>query len=77
MKLQKNSNGYLWIQFSINNKKKNYYVHQLVAQTFIENPFNKKFVNHKDKNKENNNINNLEWVTTSENMIHCYNKLHK
>lgn len=47
-------------------------VHQLVALTFIENPDNKPFVNHKDGNKENNHVDNLEWVTHSENMLHCY-----
>lgn len=48
------------------------YVHRLLAQLFIENPDNKTCVNHKDGNKLNNNLNNLEWVTYSENNKHAF-----
>jgi hypothetical protein len=54
-----------------NRKKKNMYIHRLVAEAFIDNPENKKFVNHIDYDKANNNIDNLEWVTHSENVIHA------
>ena len=47
-------------------------VHYLVACHFIDNPENKKTVNHKDGNKLNNNLNNLEWNTYSENHLHAY-----
>lgn len=50
-------------------------VHRLVAITFIPNPNSKKEVNHKDWNKYNNSICNLEWCTRSENEIHSYRYL--
>lgn len=65
---QVSKNGYLRIIV----KNKHYSIHRLVAETFIPNPQNKPEVNHKDGNKENNCVNNLEWVTRSENQIHSY-----
>lgn len=53
-------------------KGKNYTVHRLVALSFLGNENNKPQVNHIDGNKINNSIDNLEWVTNSENDIHAY-----
>ena len=60
-------NGYKYYRLSLNNKKKMFYAHRLVAEAFIPNPSNLPVVNHKDGNKLNNNIDNLEWVTYSDN----------
>jgi len=62
--------GYLFTGLSQNSIGKTCPVHRLVALAFIDNPENKPQVNHKDKNRSNNNVNNLEWSTASENNIH-------
>lgn len=66
-----NGAGYLFVYLWKDNKSKRYYIHQLVAKAFIENPNNYTKVNHKDFNKANNTIDNLEWCTDSQNMAHC------
>jgi hypothetical protein len=62
--------GYVYVQ--LGSIKKNFYIHRLVATCFIENPDAKPEVNHIDGNKSNNRVDNLEWVTRSENNIHKY-----
>ena len=64
--------GYLQVSLTDKETKKqeNYYIHRLVAIYFLENLDNKREVNHKDGNKLNNNVDNLEWVTPSENQKH-------
>jgi hypothetical protein len=64
-----NDSGY--IRIAIN--KKLYLLHRLIALTFLENPQNKEFVNHKDGNKLNNSLSNLEWATCLENNLHKIN----
>lgn len=68
--LRKEEDGYVIIDLSANGIRKDFYVHVLVAKLFLESIEGKKEVNHKDKNKTNNNVENLEWVTPSENMFH-------
>lgn len=63
--------GYLSVKLCMNGVEKNYQVHRLVAMAFIPNTQNKPQVNHKDTNKKNNKLSNLEWVTNSENQIHA------
>ncbi len=62
--------GYYNIMLINNQFRKSFKVHRLVALDFIPNPENKSDVNHKDKNKLNNNIDNLEWMTRKENNQH-------
>lgn len=64
LSLTYNNSGYLMVTICLDNKRrKNVLVHRLVAKAFISNPENHPIVNHKDENKSNNNINNLEWCT--------------
>lgn len=65
-------NGYKTVDIYVNNKCTRYRVHRFVAIAFIDNPYNKPCVNHKDGNKQNNKVDNLEWVTYSENTIHAF-----
>jgi hypothetical protein len=65
-----NKIGYCIIGLCIHSKIKTFSVHRLVAEAFIPNPEKKAHVNHKDKNKLNNNVKNLEWNTPLENNIH-------
>lgn len=62
---------YLCVSLKKNQKHSMKAVHRLVAEAFIPNPENKPFVNHIDGNKQNNSIDNLEWVTHRENCIHA------
>lgn len=59
--------GYLYARTS----NKNHQIHRLVATHFMDNPSNKMYVNHRDGNKHNNHVNNLEWVTCKENTQHA------
>jgi len=70
-KLGKSGNGYLYKALYHNGSFKSRFIQVLVAEAFIPNPENKGFVNHKDGNKLNNYVLNLEWCTRSENLIHA------
>lgn len=67
-----NSHGYQRVLLYLDGKCKTIKVHKLVALMFIPNPNNLPVINHKDGNKLNNEVANLEWVTYSENNQHAY-----
>lgn len=72
-----NHNGYQIINFYVNNKRTGVAVHTIVAKQFIPNfDINKTQVNHRDGDKSNNTILNLEWVTPLENTRHSIEYLH-
>lgn len=60
-------NGYLLVTLSKNSKFKYKTIHRLVAESFIPNPNSYPSINHKDEDKQNNNLENLEWCTVSYN----------
>lgn len=64
--------GYELVNLSKDGYRKPYSIHTLVAKAFIANPLNKPEVNHKDTNKLNNRVDNLEWATLQENRLHAY-----
>ena len=73
-----NHKGYAIINIMVNGKRKGLAVHTAIARTFLSEQYKDGLqVNHKDGNKLNNNINNLEWTTGSENMQHAINVLGK
>ncbi len=73
LKPANNGHGYLWVYLSKDGKTKYNYIHRLVAEAFIENPENKPCVNHIDFDRQNNCVENLEWVTYTENETHKNN----
>lgn len=68
LKLAEKSNGYLYVGLSIKGNQQRWYVHRMIADTFISS-LKSGEVNHKDGNKRNNNKNNLEVVSHKQNMI--------
>jgi hypothetical protein len=71
--LSADKRGYFHLALSKNGKMKNYFVHRIVALTFLPNddPLNKTQVNHIDGNKSNNSTSNLEWCSRTENKEHA------
>jgi hypothetical protein len=72
LKTSVDKHGYVRADLCLNGVRKALKVHRLVATAFIPNPNNKPYINHKDGNKKNNNVNNLEWCSPSENNFHAF-----
>lgn len=73
-----NGNGYLIISLSKKRKRKNFYIHRLVAEHFVPNTNDKnKVVNHLDFDKRNNKASNLEWCTQKENVLYSRDRMCK
>lgn len=72
LKSVKQKNGYYLIHFHLNGKSYYRWLHRVVAECYLENKENKPEVNHKDGNKSHNYVDNLEWVTSKENINHAF-----
>lgn len=70
--LTRQKSGYLYAMIEVCGKPKKCRVHRLVAQAFLPNPDHLTEINHKDGNKENNHVGNLEWATRSQNVKHSF-----
>lgn len=74
--LKNHNKGYLQVELASGGIKKMYMVHRLVASAFIENPNNLPQVNHKDEDKKNNKVDNLEWCDQQYNTLYSL-RLHE
>lgn len=77
MVTKEDKDGYLEVGLYKGGKRYFRRVHRIVANQFVENPLNLPQVNHKDGNVKNNSVNNLEWVTSAENIYHSYHVLNR
>lgn len=75
-RLTKNGYARVYLRNSVTNKRQDLYIHRLVAQEFIPNPENKKYVNHKNFIRNCNQVDNLEWATAKENVEYSMNVNH-
>ena len=67
LKQRTNEKGYKYVRLSKNDVKRKWFIHRCVACAFLPNPLNLPQINHKDENKQNNCVNNLEWCTNKYN----------
>lgn len=72
LRLQHDAKGYQRVRVTVNREKMTFKVHREVARAFLPNPDDKPQVNHIDGNKDNNAVENLEWVTNRENARHAF-----
>lgn len=63
--------GYVSVSLRVEGRDKRFKIHRLIAQSFIDNPENKEQVNHKNFNRTDNDLSNLEWATAKENNNHA------
>lgn len=70
LKQYRESNGYMRVHVGINNKEAKLSVHRVIASCFLPNPGNLGQINHKDYNRANNAISNLEWCTHKQNIVY-------
>ena len=71
-----NGKGYLYVTLrGESGKRKHFYVHRLVAETFIDNPCGCKYINHLDFDTKNNQVDNLQWCTQKENVCYSSEKM--
>jgi len=75
MKTWYQKSGYENIKLCKNNVTKHFLIHRLVAEAFIPNPNNLPQVNHKNKNRQDNRVENLEWCTALDNLYDSYNTM--
>lgn len=75
LKGYKDKYGYMKIKLLIDNKRKDFFVHRLVGLCFLKNQLNKCDINHKNGIHNDNSVENLEWATRSENLLHSYRVL--
>ena len=74
LKPRSNKGGYMYVNFKVNGKNTNFAVHRIVANALLPNPNGYIEVNHKDYDKTNNCLENLEWVSGSTNKRHAFLK---
>lgn len=72
IRIRKSGKKELFVNLYKNGKENRKVIARLLAEAFIENPFNKEQINHKDGNPLNNDLNNLEWCTSKENIVHAF-----
>lgn len=66
-----NGNGYRYITFTVGQKRKNFYIHRLVADAFVDNPNGLNEIDHINRDRSDNRAENLHWVTHGENLNNC------
>lgn len=72
-----NGHGYLCVGLRDKGRRRNFYVHRLVAEAFVDNPFSKPCINHLDHNTRNNSADNLQWCTQKENVDYSAERMKK